>query len=255
VHRRDQTEQVPDAAVVEAVDLADVAGLPAALESATVGYYIPPAFSRQEERFGANVVSAATAAKLPRLVYHSVLHAATPAMPHHQRKAMVELRLRESTLCWTIVQPAMYAQTPLAFLDTKRRQMTVGFDPRRQFTPVDLADLAEAVATVLLDNGHEYATYELAGAEVLSFAEMASAIGQAMGAPVSVRTLPSTLVAAVAGRRLGASATLAVKAMLDHYDRHGLVGNSNVLRMLLGREPHHFAETMHRELGAAHRAA
>jgi hypothetical protein len=36
--------------------------------------------------------------------------------------------------------------------------------------------------------------------------------------------------------------------MLDYYDAHGLVGNSNVLRMLLRREPMPFADVMKRDL-------
>jgi uncharacterized protein YbjT (DUF2867 family) len=165
----DQAEQTPGAVAAEAAELGNVAGLTAALEGAAVAYYIPPAFNAREEEFGANVIAAAVAAKLPRLVYHSALHAPTPSMPHHQRKAMVELALRESPLPWTIVQPAMYAQTPLAFLNPERTQLTVGFDRSKLFTPLDLEDLAEAAAAVLLDDGHEYATYEFAGGERLNF--------------------------------------------------------------------------------------
>jgi hypothetical protein len=36
--------------------------------------------------------------------------------------------------------------------------------------------------------------------------------------------------------------------MNTHYDAHGLVGNPNVLRWLLGREPTRFAEFVRREL-------
>ena len=36
--------------------------------------------------------------------------------------------------------------------------------------------------------------------------------------------------------------------MNAHYDAHGLVGNPNVLRWLLGREPNRFAEFVRREL-------
>jgi NAD(P)H dehydrogenase (quinone) len=159
VRRMEQAGQTPEAIAVEAVDLSDVAGLSKALDSARAAYYIPPVFNGREEKFGANVASAALASKLPRLVYHSILHAPTPAMPHHRRKSAVELALRESPLCWTIVQPAMYAQTPLAFLNAERTQLSAGFNPHRPFTPIDLEDLAEAVATVLLEDGHAYVTY------------------------------------------------------------------------------------------------
>jgi uncharacterized protein YbjT (DUF2867 family) len=249
VRRPEQAEQAPDAAAVIAVELEDKAGLTAALGRVAVAYYIPPVFNPQEERFGSNVISAALGANLSRLVYHSVLHAPTPSMPHHQRKAMVELALRGSSLAWTLVQPAMYAQTPLAFLNAARTHLVVGFDPNKLFTPVDLADLAEAVASILLDAGHEYATYELAGAGRISFNGMAAAMSDVLGREVAVTVLPSDVVANAAATRFGPDAVPALKAMLDHYDTHGLVGNPNILRMLLGREPLPFAETMRRELG------
>src|SRR5919197_1108851 len=122
-----QAERVPDAASIAVADLTDAAGLTAALDDAAAVYYITPAFAAQEVAFGSNVISAALAVGLPHLVYHSVLHAPTPAMPHHRRKAEVELALRESPLAWTILQPAIYAQTALQFLDLAGGQLNAPF--------------------------------------------------------------------------------------------------------------------------------
>lgn len=36
--------------------------------------------------------------------------------------------------------------------------------------------------------------------------------------------------------------------MNAHYDRHGLIGNPNVLRWILGREPNDFGGFVRREL-------
>lgn len=230
-----QAERVPEAADVAVADLGDVAGLTAALHDAAAVYYIPPAFAAEEVAFGSNVISAALAVGLPHLVYHSVLHAPTPAMPHHRRKSEVELALRESSLAWTILQPAIYAQTPLQFLDLARGRLDAPFDPEQPFTPVDLEDLAEAAATVLLEDGHAFATYELAGPDRLGLAGMASAISGVLGRSISIQ-------------RVAPDVQPDMQAMLDHYDAHGLVGNPNVLRMLLGREPAPFADVMGREL-------
>ncbi|HEY0938899.1 MAG TPA: NmrA family NAD(P)-binding protein [Steroidobacter sp.] len=251
VHRMDQAAQVPDAAVALAVDLADTKALAAALEDTAVVHYIPPVFNPAEETFGAHVISAAKAAEVSRIIYHSVLHASTPSMPHHQHKAIVELALRESPLAWTILQPAMYSQTPLAFLDADRKQLRVGFDPAKPFSPVDLEDLAEAATNVILESGHEYATYELAGADRLDFFTMAGAIAEALGHTVSVHRLSSAIVASAAAVHYGIRSWPYLKGMLDHYDAHGFLGNPNVLRMLLRREPLGFAEVMKRELGSA----
>lgn len=230
-----QAERVPDAASIAVADLTDAAGLTAALDDAAAVYYIPPAFAAQEVAFGSNVISAALAVGLPHLVYHSVLHAPTPAMPHHRRKAEVELALRESPLAWTILQPAIYAQTALQFLDLAGGQLNAPFDPRQPFSPVDLEDLAEAAVRVLLEDGHAFATYELAGPDRIGLAGMGSTISGVLGRSISIQ-------------RVAPDVQPDMRAMLDHYDAHGLVGNPNVLRMLLGREPASFADVMRREL-------
>lgn len=230
-----RSEGLPEVRDVAVADLGDVAGLTAALDGAGAAYYVPPPFEDREVAFGANVIAAAGAVGLPHLVYHSVLHPDTPAMPHHRRKSQVELALRESPLTWTVLQPAMYAQTPLRFLDAERGLLTASFDPRRPFTPVDLEDLAEAAAAVALDGGHGFATYELAGPDRIDLTGMAAAMSRVLGLSIAVQ-------------RADAGAPADMQAMLDYYDAHGLVGNPNVLRMLLGREPAAFADVMRREL-------
>jgi signal transduction histidine kinase len=65
-----------------------------------------------------------------------------------------------ATFTFTIPRESV---TPLAFLNERRTQVSLGFVPGRFFTPVDPKDLGEAVATVLLDPGQEYAINELGG--------------------------------------------------------------------------------------------
>jgi hypothetical protein len=76
---------------------------------------------------------------------------------------------------------------------------------------------------------------------------MAAAMSHALGREVAIRSLPSAVVAGVAALNFGPRALFDVKAMLDHYDAHGFVGNANILRMLLGREPLPFVDVMKRE--------
>lgn len=135
-------------------DLASPGSLELALRGARAAYYIPPALSEREVEFARHVMDAADAADLPRLVYHSVMHPQTPSMPHHWRKWRAEETLRASDLAWTIVQPAMYAQSVLAFLNRRRTMLRLGYDPDQRFTLIDLDDLGEAVAALLLDDTH-----------------------------------------------------------------------------------------------------
>ena len=128
-------------------------------------YAIPPAFKPNEHELMVNAIRAAEAADVDRFVFHSVLHPWTPGLLHHQRKAATEAVLRDSSLSWTILQPAMFAQTSLIFVRPGVTEVRIPYSPEAPFTVIDLADVAEAAAIVLLDDGHDFATYELAGAE------------------------------------------------------------------------------------------
>ena len=227
------------------IELADRDSLSAGMEGARTVHYIPPTYDAAEESYGANVIAAAQRAGVERLVYHSVLHAPTPAMPHHWRKAKVEMLLRDSPLAWTILQPAMYVQTALAFLSPDRAALTPGFDVGRPFSPIDLTDLAEATVRVLTEPGHDHATYELAGSERLSFEDMADIIADVTGRPVAARALDPALVVQQAERRGFAGTALdELRLMMAHYDCHGLVGNGRILSMILGRQPTPFARAV-----------
>ena len=162
---------------------------------------------------------------------------------------MFELALRESPLVWTIVQPAMYTQTVFNSYDRASHELRPGFDSDRLFTPIDLEDLGEAAAIILTQSGHEFATYELAGAEQLSFEGMAAVMSDVLGVPVAVHAITSDALSARAvSRGFSVERARELKAMLDHYDAHGFVGNANVLRMILKREPNSFADVVRRDL-------
>jgi NAD(P)H dehydrogenase (quinone) len=165
IHRDAQRELFPHLVDFELVELGDRKSLTRGLHHVAAAYYIPPVYASSEEEFAVNVIEAAVQNNLLRLIYHSVLHSATLGMPHHVRKSRVELALRESPLAWTIVQPAMYMQTPLAFLNDRRDELNPGFDANQPFTPIDLGDLADAITDIVIKHGHEFATYDLAGSE------------------------------------------------------------------------------------------
>ena len=251
LHRPPHPDDRQPGVTTSVAELNDVSSLRRALAGARAVHFIPPTYAMGEERFGTNVIAAALAEDVRRIGYHSVLHAPTPAMIHHARKARVELMLRESPLAWTILQPAMYAQTPLAFLSPDRTTLMPGFDTTRPFTPIDVRDIAEAAARVLVENGHVHATYELAGAQVLTFEEMAAIMSQATGTTIAARrTAPDAVLSLARARGFSGTALDELALMMAHYDRHGLVGNANVLRMLLKREPTGFDACMTRELAA-----
>lgn len=201
-------------------------------------YHIPPNMAPDEEAIADTAIEAALAAGVSHFVYHSVLHPQTESMPHHWSKMRAEERLLESGLPFTILQPAAYMQNTLA-----RRQpiledgvYPVPYSADAAVSMVDLEDVARVAAIVLTEPGHEGATYELCGREILSPREIAEAFGRSLGRPVRAEVISREMWAASA--REGGLSDYAVEtllAMFAYYERCGLLGNPNVLEWILGR--------------------
>ncbi len=250
VHRDAQVADVRAAGATraQAADLADTPGLAAALQGVRALYVIPPVFHPREDALVASAVAAAELAGVERVVLHSVLHPWTPGLPHHQRKANAEAALRASSLRWTILQPAMYAQTVLFYVRSDSDDVGVPYSLQAPFTVIDLADVGEAAARLLLEDGHACATYELAGPEVLSMGAMVDQAAVALGRPLRAREIPAW--EARAPETWSRSAWADLCAMWSHYDAHGLVGSPVGARTLLGREPTRFAAAVSAQLAA-----
>jgi len=225
-------------------DLRDPSALAAAMAGIEAVYYICPAVQPDEAEIGRGVIAAAQATGVPRLVLHSVMHPQISALPHHAHKLQVEDALIQSGLSFTILQPSSYMQNILEGWERIATQgvyaSLYGLDAR--MTLVDLDDVGDVAARVLTEAGHEAATYELSGPEVLTAATMAATLSARLGRPVTAVAVPSEQWEARA--RAGglddyAVATLAT--MFRYYAHHGFAGNPRVLELLLGREPTNFA--------------
>lgn len=189
--------------------------LPDALRGADAAYLVAPNLHPDEPALVAGWLDELRAAGVGRVGYHSVASPYAPTMPHHLGKAAAEDVVRRSGLAWTVLQPGAYLQN----LDLTR-DVTVPYDVDAPFGFLDLADLGEAVATVLLEAGHEGATYELASRRA-SVAQLAAAAGVgARRGEVDLGSLP-----------LREQAWL--RAMFAHYDAHGLPVGTLPLRALL----------------------
>ena len=236
------------AAVLTALGAAEIAvgsfadGIALAFAAAGVQaiYHICPNASRDEVAYARAVAAAAKARGVKRFVYHSVLHPQIEAMPHHWAKMHTEEMLFASGFDLTILQPTAYMQNILGAWRgiTADGVFRVPYPAETRLSLVDLDDVAAAAAAVLTQDGHAGATYELVGTDPLSQIEVASAIGLALKR--EVRAEAESIAAWEARARAGGMGehernTLA--AMFRYYAAHGLVGNSNTLKWLLGRAP------------------
>ena len=187
-------------------DWPDLAGAMAGCDAA---YVVAPNFHPDEPAYVAHALAACRAAGIGRVGYHSVASPYLPAMAHHVGKAAAEDVVRRSGLAWTILQPGVYLQN----FDLTR-PVELPYDVDARFGFLDLADLGEAVATVLMETGHVGATYELA-TRTGSVAELAAEAG-------------TTAVRVDAG-----DAPPGLRAMFAYYDEHGLPAGTFVLKALL----------------------
>jgi len=229
--------------VIGALD--DDAALLRAMDGATAAYHICPNVSPHEVAFAEAVIAAAEAAEVPRFVYHSVLHPQVEAMPHHFAKMRVEEMLFSSELDFTILQPTAYMQNTLGELNRMKDDgvFRVPYPVETRLSLIDLADVGAAAATVLTEDGHAFASYELAGTAPLSQDEIADTFAAALGR--EVRAEAESIKAWQARARIDGmdeTTVMALTKMFVSYAGDGLKGNPNVLTWLLGRKPKTLAE-------------
>jgi uncharacterized protein YbjT (DUF2867 family) len=223
----------------EVGDLLDRSLLRRATQGVSSILHICPPMHPQETELAEWITDLAIENGVERLVLYSVLHP-TIDVPHHRRKLAAETYVINSGCRYTILQPCRYMQH---LLPIWREIIAEGvhrmpFSVEARFSLVDMDDLASAAATVLLEPGHDFATYQLAGPEALSQIDCARIISDVLGKQVRAQQKPLDAFLAQARNAGIPEQRLDVMTVMNrHYDAHGLVGNPNVLQWLLGRSP------------------
>jgi hypothetical protein len=190
-----------------------------------------------EDSLAAGMISLCEAQGVERFVHYSVLHPLVD-VPHHRRKLEAEHALLNSRLAYTILQPCRYMQHLNAIWAQVRDHglHPMPFDSKARFSLVDLQDLAEATAKVLVEPGHDYATYQLAGPQRLSMDDCAAILTGVLGRDVkAIARSDEEFRRGAQAAGMPAARIEGMSVMNAHYTAHGLSGNPNVLRWLLGR--------------------
>jgi len=237
-------------------DLCDKSEVHSAMQGIMAVYHICPNMSPDEEHIGNLIIGAARGVGVEHFVYHSVLHPQTEKMKHHWGKMRVEEMLFESGLPFTILQPAPYMQNILVGWPhiVDEGILRVPYSIHSKFSFIDLEDLAEAAKNVLTEPNHHNAIYELAGTLPLSHAEVADILSHKLKRDV----LAEREDLEHRKLRMSGISTYAVEnleRMFKYYDKWGLVGNPNVLKWVLKREPRSlegFIDGFLKEQGAIH---
>ena len=93
-------------------------------------------------------------------------------------------------------------------------------------------------ARVLCDDGHAGATYELVGLRATSQTTVAQLLSTGLGTTITAATVDrETWRISAENDGLRDYAINTLLAMFVYYETHGMDGNSNVMRWLLGRAP------------------
>jgi uncharacterized protein YbjT (DUF2867 family) len=234
-------------------DMLDSSFLDRALEGVDTVVYIGPAFHPQEAAMGRAVVEAACRAGISRFVQFSVAHPQLEFLLNHQAKSRVEDDLVGSGLDYTILQPMHYMENFDPVTIAREGTLRLQYSLATPLAFVDLADVADVAALVVTEPGHSYATYPLCGSDLLTGHEIAALISTRTGAPVVGEQwdLEEFLAAIGQHRALPRYTIDGLYRLFTYYGLHGITGNPNVLRWLLGREPTTFAQYVDRRVSAA----
>jgi len=216
-------------------------------------YHICSVFNPNEVEIGEIAINAAKYAKIQHFVYHSVLHSILHDMPHHQKKHRVEEMLVNSEIPYTIIQPSAFMQNILESWKTLREEgifrQKLYTSPETRMCLIDLEDLAEAVANILINKEHIGATYELCGPDNMSLYDMKTIIEKQFGREIIVETPPDEFMAAGLKKSgLGEYYINSLLTMFHHYNEQGFIGNSNTLTWILGRKPTDFSTFINKTL-------
>ena len=219
-------------------DMNDESAIRSALQDVRAVYHICPNMSPDEAAIGNVAIGEARKAGVEHFIYHSVLHPQTERMNHHWQKLRVEEMLLESGLPFTILQPAPYMQNLLASWENivEAGVLRVPYSINSKFSFVDLEDVAEAVQVILTEPEHANATYELTGTSPMSHVEVAEILSRLLNRDVRAEK-EEIGEWRLRAKGMSDDAVANLVRMFEYYDEWGLVGNPNVLRWLLKREP------------------
>ncbi len=147
-----------------------------------------------------NVIAAAKAAGVERIVYTSILKGTdSPLLIAEDHKA-TEAALKASGLTTTILRNGWYFENwtgalPGAF----EAGAFVGAAGEGRVSPATRADFAEAIAAVVTSDGHDDKVYELAGGQSFTLADLAAEAGRKKGVDLPYNNLDEAEYSALLG--------------------------------------------------------
>ena len=170
---------------VRTADYSDAATLPHALAGVDTLLLVSGSEVGQRVAQHTNVIDAAKAAGVSRIVYTSVLRADTTELVLAPEHKATEEALRASGVAFTILRNGWYIENYLGQVEQYRATgEIVGASGDGLVSGATRADFAAAAAAALVQPGHENAVYELGGAPAFTMTDVAAALSAATGTAI-----------------------------------------------------------------------
>ncbi len=140
-----------------------------------------------------NVIAAAKAAGVRRIVYTSLLHADVSPLNLADEHRTTEADLKASGLAHTILRNGWYTENYTASIPPALAHGAfVGSAGDGRISSAPRSDYAEAAVAVLTGEGHDGRTYELAGDDAYTLAELAAEVTRQSGKDLPYVNLPES---------------------------------------------------------------
>lgn len=184
-----------------------------------------------------NVIAAAKAAGVSRIIFTSLLHADVSTLGLAGEYIETERVLKASGVPFTILRNGWYAENYTAsFGGALAGGAFVGSAGEGRISAAARADLAEAIAVVATSDGHVGKTYELAGDAAWTLADLAAELSRQTGRDLPYKDLPE---ADYAGVLIGAGLPQALAGAIASWDVSAkggaLFDDTRQLSSLIGR--------------------
>jgi uncharacterized protein YbjT (DUF2867 family) len=185
--------------------------------------------------------------KLSHVVYHSVFRVEHfKDVPHFASKLAIESALRAFDVPFTILRPNYFSQNDGALKDPLTK---AGIYPMPLgdvgVSVVDIRDIAEAAAIVLMSGEHVGKTYNLNGPEVVSGPKAASIWGKLLGKEIRYTGHNMDAFEEQTRKKAPSWSAFDIRMMFEGYLERGFVaedGDLETLTKLLGHAPRRYED-------------
>ncbi len=184
-----------------------------------------------------NVINAAKAAGVKRVVYTSVLHAERSTLSLAPEHVETEALLKASGLSITLLRNGWYTENyTVSVGPAVANGAFIGSAGQGKIASAARADFADAAVAVLTSTGHEGKTYELAGDSAYTLTELAAEISRQTGKDIPYKDLPpADYTAALTAAGLPAPWPEALPSFDVEAAKGALFDDSRELSNLIGR--------------------